>query len=248
MITTPGKNVVENLQSLKEEKSVLILENQNYLQKISQLETEISKLSANYETKLKERTAELSSALKEKESLQAALEKQIAAVKATEEKAVAQRADALRERIARQKLEAELASMQAAAKQAAEAEAAAAKAKAEYEAQLLIIAPIYFGKNQADSEQQEQSLLAQVKEISTLFPQARYSISGHTCTDGTPAGNLALSQRRAQRVANLLVTNGIPSAAIAEVIGKGQETPIADNNTQQGREANRRVEIKVLKE
>ena len=170
-----------------------------------------------------------------------------------EDAGTSHRAEALRERILRKKLEVELEDAQAqiakhAAAKAAEKAAAQklAKQKADALAKLLDIAPIYFGKNQAESEEQEKSLLAQVAEIHKTLPDARFRISGHTCTDGTPEGNLALSQRRAQRVADLLTENGIPKSLLAEVVGKGQTAPRADNSTQQGREANRRVEIEVL--
>ena len=154
------------------------------------------------------------------------------------------RANLLREQIARKKVEAKLKSRE----DEAAAIAAAAVKKAAAEAVLLDIAPIYFSKNRAESEPQEQSLLAQIRAIHQALPGARFSVSGHTCTDGSAPRNLTLSQKRAQRVADLLLANGIPADSIAEVIGRGETAPIADNATQQGREANRRVEIKVLRD
>jgi outer membrane protein OmpA-like peptidoglycan-associated protein len=197
--------------------------------------------------RIQARAVEQEAKLKEALASQQRLEKQVQdlAEQKVHEKSEAdrRRADMLREQIARKKLEAKL----KASEDAAIIAAAAAK-KAAAEAVLRDIAPIYFGKNQADSEAQEQSLLAQVKTIHRALPSARFSISCHTCTDGSAARNLALSQKRAQRIADLLQADGIPAASIAEIVGKGETTPVADNATQQGREANRRVEIKVLRE
>ncbi|MGI9244517.1 MAG: OmpA family protein, partial [Verrucomicrobiales bacterium] len=206
--------------------------------------------------------AELEGALAKTLGTHRLLEEKVAKLMAEksglEEKIVAQRAEALRERILRKRVETQLEDMaEAQAAAAAEepeppaltaAENAAWVATNATDTALLEIAPIYFAKNHADSEAQERSLLAQLREIHQRFPAARFSISGHTCTDGSSAGNLALSERRAQRIADLIKNNGIPAAAIAGVVGKGEASPIADNNTQQGREANRRVEIKVLRE
>ena len=91
-------------------------------------------------------------------------------------------------------------------------------------------------------------MLAEIVEIHRTFPKARFLITGFTCTDGSRTGNLTLSQCRAQMIADFLKKNGIPAAAIAGVVGKGEAEPIGDNATQSGREANRRVEIKVLQE
>ncbi len=190
--------------------------------------------------------ASLESTLAEQQRLEDQIKKLQAENSSLNEKANFQRAEALRERILRKRVELQIEDEVAErARARAAVEDAASKSA---EAALLEIAPIYFGKNQADSEAQERSLLAQIAEIHQRFPGARFRISGHTCTDGNAAGNLALSQRRAQRIAELLKNNGIPAAAIAGVVGKGEASPIADNNTQQGREANRRVEIEVLRE
>ena len=145
------------------------------------------------------------------------------------------RTELVREQIARKKLESKLKASQEAA------------LKAAAEARLLDIDPIYFNVNQAESEAQEKRLLKQIKAIHATFPEARFIVTGHTCTDGSAAANLALSQRRAERVAEILKKNGIPGDRIGEVIGKGETQPQADNATLKGREANRRVEVKVLR-
>jgi outer membrane protein OmpA-like peptidoglycan-associated protein len=70
------------------------------------------------------------------------------------------------------------------------------------------------------------------------------TIEGHTDSRGDESKNLELSQKRAESVRAYLVSKGLASAAVAAV-GKGEETPIADNESSEGRATNRRVEIVV---
>ena len=69
-------------------------------------------------------------------------------------------------------------------------------------------------------------------------------VSGHTSASGSAAFNKALSLRRAQAVAKILVGEGIPAAKV-KAVGIGPDQPIADNKTEEGQATNRRVEIEV---
>jgi outer membrane protein OmpA-like peptidoglycan-associated protein len=71
-----------------------------------------------------------------------------------------------------------------------------------------------------------------------------FDIEGYTDSSGSDAENRTLSERRAQAVADRLVTEGIDSSRI-RVVGRGEDQPIADNGTDEGRASNRRVEIVV---
>jgi outer membrane protein OmpA-like peptidoglycan-associated protein len=73
-------------------------------------------------------------------------------------------------------------------------------------------------------------------------PETRIMIEGHTDSTGSDAYNQQLSQRRAQAVADALVTRGI-SATRFSVIGRGEGFAVAGNDTAAGRQQNRRVEI-----
>ncbi len=70
----------------------------------------------------------------------------------------------------------------------------------------------------------------------------RVVIEGHTDSVGSDAYNSELSRRRAQAVADALVSQGIPSARM-EILGRGEGFPVATNETPAGRQQNRRVEI-----
>lgn len=68
-------------------------------------------------------------------------------------------------------------------------------------------------------------------------------IVGHTDNIGSDDYNLKLSKARAQAVSEYLVSRGVLSGSISAVTGEGEGSPIATNDTQEGREKNRRVEI-----
>ena len=65
---------------------------------------------------------------------------------------------------------------------------------------------------------------------------------GHTDSEGDTENNITISQNRADIVRTYLIGNGIRPEQI-ETKGMGEEEPIAGNDTPEGREANRRVEI-----
>ena len=76
------------------------------------------------------------------------------------------------------------------------------------------------------------------------YPNSLVDVMGHTDSTGSDAYNLDLSRRRAESVANYLVSRGTARARIATV-GYGEQYPVADNTTEQGRALNRRVEIRI---
>ena len=76
------------------------------------------------------------------------------------------------------------------------------------------------------------------------YPESLIDVMGHTDSTGSEQYNLDLSRRRAESVANYLVSRGVSRARI-ETIGYGEQYPIADNTTATGRSENRRVEIQI---
>ncbi len=76
------------------------------------------------------------------------------------------------------------------------------------------------------------------------YPGHDAVIVGHASSDGSAGHNQTLSENRAASVSSYLVSLGIRSSRLATV-GMGENDPIADNSTQAGREANRRVEISI---
>lgn len=90
----------------------------------------------------------------------------------------------------------------------------------------------------------------EVERIYNLLIQAentKLTVVGHTDNVGNADSNLALSKSRAQAVVNYLKQKGIPANRFQMVDGKGQNDPIADNNSASGKAQNRRVVITLLK-
>jgi outer membrane protein OmpA-like peptidoglycan-associated protein len=69
-------------------------------------------------------------------------------------------------------------------------------------------------------------------------------VEGHTDSTGSDAYNQALSQRRADAVLNYLVRKGVPANRLT-ARGFGKSSPVASNDTREGRALNRRVELEV---
>ncbi len=76
------------------------------------------------------------------------------------------------------------------------------------------------------------------------YPNTTVEVVGHTDNTGDAGYNQNLSQRRAEAVAGVLVTNGVASSRV-RAYGQGETAPVADNLTDAGRAQNRRVEIVI---
>jgi outer membrane protein OmpA-like peptidoglycan-associated protein len=104
---------------------------------------------------------------------------------------------------------------------------------------------ITFAFNRFDVQPQFQSTLNQVAQTLNAYPATMIDVLGHTDSVGSDAYNQRLSEQRAQAVGSYLMARGVSQARIA-IRGYGETMPIADNGSEAGRAANRRVEIKVV--
>jgi outer membrane protein OmpA-like peptidoglycan-associated protein len=77
-------------------------------------------------------------------------------------------------------------------------------------------------------------------------PNARILVEGHTDVTGNPEDNQRLSLARAQAVKDALVARGVGADRI-DVAGRGQDVPVASNDTEEERAKNRRTEIVVTR-
>ena len=77
------------------------------------------------------------------------------------------------------------------------------------------------------------------------YPNTDLLIVGHTDAVGTSTYNQQLSERRAATASSFLVAQGVSSARL-RAVGRGETEPVADNNTEVGRQSNRRVEIAIV--
>lgn len=104
---------------------------------------------------------------------------------------------------------------------------------------------ITFDFNSYAVKPQFQSTLNEVAQTLNAYPSTIIDVLGHTDSVGSDAYNQTLSEQRAQAVANYLTARGVNPVRIA-TRGYGETMPIASNETDAGRAANRRVEIKVV--
>ncbi|NVK64760.1 MAG: OmpA family protein [Flavobacteriales bacterium] len=87
--------------------------------------------------------------------------------------------------------------------------------------------------------------LTKLAEVLVKKPEWKLQISGHTDSQGNDQNNLILSKKRAEAVKNFMVENGI-NADRLNTLYFGETQPIADNSTAEGRQRNRRVEMKII--
>ena len=89
-----------------------------------------------------------------------------------------------------------------------------------------------------------QTRLNQVAEALLATKERRLTVEGHTDSQGSSSHNQTLSQQRAEAVRSYIISRGYPSDLV-QAQGIGEDRPIADNNSAEGRANNRRVEIIV---
>jgi outer membrane protein OmpA-like peptidoglycan-associated protein len=87
--------------------------------------------------------------------------------------------------------------------------------------------------------------LKKLASVIIKYPENRMAIGGFTDNTGEKSMNLTLSQARAEAVRSYLLDAGVPSRCILGTTGYGEDYPMADNGTAEGRSKNRRVELKV---
>ncbi len=103
---------------------------------------------------------------------------------------------------------------------------------------------IEFDRAKADLTPDSTLTLRELAEIAKECPAFRIEIEGHTDSEGTDERNQRLSDRRAKAVADFLTRAGVEASRLSTV-GYGASRPIADNDTEDGRARNRRIEFIV---
>jgi len=104
---------------------------------------------------------------------------------------------------------------------------------------------VTFATDSSDLSPAFFDVLTSVSKVLNEYDQTVVEVAGHTDSTGSDAYNQALSERRSGSVAKYLQTQGVnPQRLIT--IGLGESMPVADNGTEAGRQANRRVEITMV--
>lgn len=105
---------------------------------------------------------------------------------------------------------------------------------------------IQFKVASAELNTEAKSELDKVVSLMSQNPRVEIELSGHTSSEGSAENNTTLSQQRVQSCKAYLISKGIDEGRIYAV-GYGPKRPIADNNSEQGRIQNRRVEMRIVK-
>jgi len=104
---------------------------------------------------------------------------------------------------------------------------------------------ILFEFNKSDLSAESKQSLTKFAETVNKYEDTKIILEGHTDSVGSEEYNLQLSEKRAKAVADFVKNLAVGGERLSE-IGYGELQPIADNNTAEGRQLNRRVEIAIF--
>jgi outer membrane protein OmpA-like peptidoglycan-associated protein len=119
--------------------------------------------------------------------------------------------------------------------------------EAPQETRITLSGSVLFKTGEAELLPIAENTLGKVADaIQGTGPESKVVIEGYTDSVGTDSNNKALSQKRADAVRTFLISRGVAEARL-KAVGRGEEGPVADNNTPEGRANNRRVELVIEK-
>lgn len=101
---------------------------------------------------------------------------------------------------------------------------------------------INFDTGKSIIRDESKPIIEQIVQMMKSNPDLKIGVEGHTDNVGSPASNKTLSEARAKSVVSAITGQGI-SADRLSTAGYGQDKPVADNSTEEGRAKNRRVEL-----
>lgn len=101
---------------------------------------------------------------------------------------------------------------------------------------------INFDTGKSIIKDESKPVIDQIVQMLKANPDLKIGVEGHTDNVGTPASNKTLSEARAKSVVSAIVAQGVSADRLSPT-GFGQDKPVADNTTEEGRAKNRRVEL-----
>lgn len=114
------------------------------------------------------------------------------------------------------------------------------------ESGMIVLDAVYFETGKAEIHRNSKPYLTTIAKMLVKYPKLRLEIGGHTDNTGSQQVNMTLSQKRADAVSEFMRDVEPSLSEMLSAKGYGPTEPKADNNTADGRETNRRVELKVL--
>ena len=111
---------------------------------------------------------------------------------------------------------------------------------------VFILESVQFPFSSAELTSTSFAQLDNVVKVLNAYPKAKIEVNGHTDSRGDNAMNLTLSENRAKAVRAYLLIKGITPDRIVRAVGFGETDPIATNETDKGRQENRRSELVVV--
>lgn len=106
---------------------------------------------------------------------------------------------------------------------------------------------VFFDTGKSTLRKESFASLDELAEIMKLKPRLIIEIAGHTDNVGSPESNLILSNDRANAVRDYLIRHGIDEKRVMAK-GYGETQPVASNDTENGRQENRRTEVRIISE
>ena len=101
---------------------------------------------------------------------------------------------------------------------------------------------INFDTGKSTIKKESMPIVEQIIEMMKQAPDIKLSVEGHTDSDGSNESNQKLSEQRAKSIVDAIVRGGIDITRLSSA-GFGEDKPIADNSTSEGKAKNRRVEL-----
>ncbi|QTR50863.1 OmpA family protein [Candidatus Thiothrix anitrata] len=117
----------------------------------------------------------------------------------------------------------------------------------QHEVEKIDLSGVQFAYAQAELNETAVQTLQEVVTHLRKSPDLTVEVSAHTDRQSTALGNMAVTQARADAVRNYLLSQGV-NATQVKAQGYGSARPLADNDTEEGRAQNRRIEITVFRE
>jgi outer membrane protein OmpA-like peptidoglycan-associated protein len=111
--------------------------------------------------------------------------------------------------------------------------------------QIVRLNNLFFDVGKATLRRESLPELNRMVSLMTANPMMTVEITGHTDNIGSDENNLLLSRNRADAVLNYLASHGVPATRVSSR-GLGKSSPVASNDTEEGRQRNRRVEFRII--